>query len=798
MNRALIILCFYFSGAAALIYQVVWLRLLVVELGAALHAVSTVLSSFMAGLALGALLVGRMLDRKPANPLRLYGVLEIAIGLSAYLTYGAIKSLHHLSQGRLILAFFIILVPTLLMGATLPVVARYFTEQADTVGRDVGQLYSANTLGGVLGTVGAGFFLISGYGLFISSCVAVVLNLLAGAVALVLSRKSLAFEPQRTEEPKSASHSRTILLAYGLSGCVALGFEVVWTRMLVTIMGTSVYAFTTMLVVFLLGIAAGSGLISSRTDRLTEPVFALAGLLAGSGLCGLFALWLLPHLPRLMFSLGPRLDGFGSYLLLQILLASLILLPQTLFFGATFPVVTRLVTGRLEHLAGNLGKAYFFNTGGAIFGSLLAGFWLIPRYGPATSAIILGLASLGAGVALALRTGFGFRLGMWTVPPAVLLLLTAQPWRPELTLMSPYAIPKQLASKSYDEHQAQISAEKIVYEGFGLHSTVVVSESPSSRSLSLDGWVVASTHKQDMFIQEALGYFPWIMASDAEDALVVGLGTGVTAASLARMQTSADSLTVVELESAVLEANTFFHEYSHPIQGKGVEIVIADGRTFVSSGARESYDIITSDPIHPFSRGSASLYTVEHFRNCRARLKPDGVVVQWLPLYGLSEVDVKIVIASFLEVFPEASYWCWFPVQTKTDSLLMARMDGKPINYRALENRLKACGEDSPWGSAEELLAGFLMSGERLADYASGVTLNTDDRPILEFTTPLSIYQRDSESARDLALRIIDASGDQLPELENLDYRRTADLADWMRRGARPLKSYRLENSKNH
>lgn len=751
----MIIFCFYLSGAAGLLYQVLWTRLLIPHVGATLHSVSTVLAAFMAGLALGSWLGGRAIDRWSASPLRVYALLELLIAVSAALVPLTLPLLDSFGPvGTLVGAFLLLLLPTSLMGATLPVLTKLMTESLGTLGRTVGELYAANTAGAVLGALAAGYLLVPLWGTANSLYLAVGLNILVALVAFIQpSQASVRTERQiETEEP--TPWRKSALWLFACSGMVALAFEVVWTRSLSQVLGTSVYAFATILVVFLLGIAAGSGLMGARADRFKRPEVVLGLLLAGSGLAGFLGHWGLTRLPRVLFWAGPHLTGFGSYLCLQLVLATAVLMPQAMSFGATLPVVTRLTTSALNNVGTHLGKAYFFNTSGAIVGSLAGGFLLVPSLGPAVSAQILSSFCLLLGAAWLLWTGAP-RLGAASLIAALFLSLSFGRPDPRDGLFAVYAVPGKLKSQSYSDSRRLAKQSEILFEGHGLYATVVVSQQEKIRSLSLDGWVVASTGYGDRFIEQALGLFPILIAPKTDSVLVVGLGTGITSSWAA--SGLAESVQVVELESEVVHAAENFEPWNQNLfTSPAVRVAVGDGRRFVASSETD-FDIITSDPIHPFSRGSASLYTVEHFKACREKLKPGGLMVQWLPLYGLSKQDIQIVTASFLEVFPEASLWCWYPAKGREDTILLGVNGQLEVDIAEIQGRLSQLTDpDTPWKRAEEVMAGFLMQGPRLAEFAADAPLNTDDKPILEFTAPISLYQRSDQSEKELLKSILD------------------------------------------
>lgn len=756
----LLLLCFYASGAAALIDQVVWVRQLVPLVGAATPAVSTVLAAFMGGLALGSLVAGGWIDRRPHAAIVAYSVLEAVTALLALALPFAFRSLIG-TASPLLGAFVLVLLATTAMGATLPILAKVTASRREEVGSSIAELYAANTTGAMTGCLAAGYLTIPFLGLMGSLKVAAALNALAAVLPWLVSRApadSRLSPGEAEEEEVEAPQQRTLAIAlFSLCGALALAFEVLWTRALITYLSNSVYAFSAMLFVFLGGLSLGGLLAGSFCDRIRDPMRALAFVVCGVGLAGLLARQTVLLLPGLL-ELGSRaLPTFGAYLLLQVAMAALVLLPQTMLFGCTFPLVARLVTGRMSGLGQAVGRAYFSNTVAGIAGSLLAGFVLIPALGVQTSIVSLSLLAVLAGATVLASLG--------QVRPALLmgglalpLAFVASPWQARLLLRgldSASILRRGIASTGIDEWEP-------IYVKDGRNATVVVGERQGQRTLSINGQLQASSIKEDRFIQEALGHLPMLFAPEPRSVLVIGMGTGMTSAAVARH--SPESLRLAEMEPAVLAAGPLFKEWNAPLwELPGFHPALIDGRVLVASG-QESFDVITSDPIHPLESAASPLYTVEHFRNCKERLTEGGIMCQWLPLYALSEDDSRRVMGSFLEAFPQGSLWCWYPRRNKGDSILLATRDGKPLDVGHLRDRLRAlqAGGVTTWKSPEEVLGGFVMGGDRLRDYAGGLQ-HTDDRPVLEFSAPRSAYLWTAERYRSDLAAVIEGGGDDLP-----------------------------------
>lgn len=753
-HRASLLFCFYLSGIAALVYQVVWVRMLVPLVGATLHSVSVVLAGFMSGLALGSWAGGRWVDGGRVDPSRAYAVVEALIGVTAALSGVAIALLGELPQGRLPLSFLLVLVPTTLMGATLPVVSKLTIASLDRVEEGFGGLYAANTFGAMLGAVLGGFVLIPGLGLRSSLALAVSLNLLAAFLAWTLP--AVRGDQEQAHSPVPTPWRRSALAVFALTGFLGLAFEVLWTRALTGLLGTSTYAFSATLVVFLTGIAVGSAALSARGHLIRRPELALAWTVLGIGLSGVVAAGLLHLLPNGFLRAASLFSGFGFYLLGQVTVAAVLLLPQTLLFGATLPLVGRLVAGDLEQLGGALGRAYSYNTVGAIAGSLVAGFILIPRLGPFWSVKLLCLAALGLAMGLFLLAGS--RVGAGLALTMTLLALMVKPWPPPLVGLSENG-----------------GGAEVLYQGEGLHSSVAVARMPDYEYLylSLDGWVVASTNPWDTFCQEVLGHLPMLLSRNTESALVIGMGTGMTAQAVALHQPQI--LDIAELEPQVVTAAREFDRFNGLLwDSRAVRFRFGDGRDWVARTSSR-YDVITSDPIHPYHRGVASLYTVEHFQACRSRLNPGGVMLQWLPLRGLSENDLRMVVASFLEAFPESSLWCWLPYGG-ADAMLVGHLESLEVDLPELERRwgsVRSLGAKT-WDDPFQILAGFLLGPEQLREFSRGAPLNTDDRTLLEFSVPAGFHRDNPARIAERGQRLLELGSDLVnyrPRSELLDAR---------------------------
>ncbi len=777
--------CFLLSGGVGLIYEVLWTRMLGLVFGHSVFAITTVLAAFMSGLGLGSYLFGRMADRH-ANPLRLYGLLEVGVGVYALLipflfakaeavsiplqrAFGLSFFAHSLAQ--FLLTFLILVVPTTLMGATLPVLTRFFVRDIETLGRQVARLYALNTFGAVLGTYAAGFHLIRIVGLRMALLLAAFLSIGLGALALALDRHLhrrgyLRFCPNRPSpmpdagdaapDPPDTGRSIVVgtwlaVVGLGISGAVSMIYEVAWTRALSLVIGSSTYAFSTMLVAFLGGLALGSFLFSRLAGRVTVDPLLFAWLQLGIGLSALGVTLVFDRLPELFLRAFSLSQSSGLVEILQFTISAGTMLLPTLFIGATFPCVVQIVSRQIGRLGSDVGRIYFINTGGAIAGTVLGGFLLIPSLGLQTTlTLAISINLCLAGILSAASGG-----GRWRRSSAILVCLGAlvalslAPRWDAKAMSSGVAIYGQkylgLLEKG-DFRTAIAPASRLVYYRDGISATVSVHRQGENLFLRINGKTDAS-NTVDMHTQLLLGHLPLLFHPDAEEVLVVGLGSGATAGAVALHPMKAMDL--VEIESAVAEAASFFAKENRDVlRDPRVRTVIADGRNFLMA-SRKRYDVVISEPSNPWMRGIGNLFSLDFYRLVATRLAPTGIVCQWIQSYGLFPEDLKMVLNTFRSVFPHTTVWGTSP----GDLLLIGSMQPLALDYTRIESRfhgisglqedLAGLGFTSP---LVMLVADFVLGEEDAARFSRHASLNTDDRPLLEFSAPRSLYADTLES----------------------------------------------------
>jgi len=842
-----ILVCFLLSGTSGLIYQVIWVRQLELVFGTTAFAASTVLTAFMTGLALGSYYFGRRAKRT-AQPLRLYGFLELGIGIYGLAIphiftwlpglYEPIWLRLHLSFVlltviRFVIATLVLIVPTVMMGATLPVLATYYATGSSSIGLRVGQLYSVNTFGAVMGAAVGGFVLIPTLGMRSTSYTAATINLLLGAAALGIARfvqpqprmdtsaaasplsRSDSDNPDRRQQvsPQLTDSTRKsrrklvpdgpgwfrrlriqfsweseapvpgrraiilVLIAFSLSGFIALSYEVIWSRVLALIIGSSVYAFSIMLSTFLVGLALGSTLGSRLVDRLRRPLASFALVELAVGLTSLAGAYLFDQLPFIFVSLYRLLAGSNIAILLvaRFVVASLVMIAPTILLGALFPLVVRIVHGGASagsvrppqaDLGRIVGDVYAVNTLGAIGGAFASGFILIPSLGMLGSlrlsvaanfflALVMFLVSRRAlprksGPAAGSRPGRTrsdltaprWRASQWAgiLASACLIVFAAAaapPWDRTVMSSGVYRYAPQVAKVSrqefFDYFSERGQGETAFYKE-GVSATVVVQRKGSDRVLKVNGKPDAST-AGDLPTQVLIGSMPLLLRQNTDDCLVIGLGSGVTLGSVEQFPLK--HVTCVELEPAVIEASHYFDDVNHrPLEDPRLRLIANDGRNFIDT-TNQKFDVIVSEPSNPWLTGAASLFTLEYFKRGASKLKDDGLFSQFVQIYEMAPEDVASLIATFRQAFPNAYLFRG----AEGDLMLLGakqelKMDLPTIRSHLADPKIAADLERIKTTSPADLVSRFYMGPRELGTLAAGAELNTDDNALIEFRAP--------------------------------------------------------------
>lgn len=789
-----LLVCFFLSGAAGLAYEMVWTRRLSLIFGSTTLAVSTVLAVYMGGLALGSALVGRWADRPGCRRIRLYAWLEAGVGAYALFTpwiFGALDEVYASAcrawspglGGSLALRFagatVALLLPTILLGATLPVLARALAADGRGLGSRLGPLYAANLFGAVAGVLVTVLLLLPSLGLSVANALAALANALVAAFAWRLGRfeasmPSTAAAPSAAPlpaeavpagpsggdqastatagpDPRAGLRHPTLLLLFLVAGFVSFLYEVAWTKILSLVFGSAVHAFALILAAFLLGLGLGSACTRRMVKQEPDPWLLLARIEALVGFGALLFLPLSGQYPQVyLWLFGLTGGNYDGLLAGQFLLALVALLPATFGIGAAFPVVARIYAVESVDLARRLGRAYALNTVGCILGAVIAGFWLVPSWGVYRVTILGACLNLGiSGVAALFAAAsparkFGTAAAVACAALAVILLLP--PWNPILMTSGVHTY-AQLYLGTEGGILGVKKERELRYYREGLNAFVTV-ESPRGTletvSLHVNGKADASNHA-DMRTQLLLGHLPCLFHPAAEDVVVIGLGSGVSVHAVA--EHPVHSIEVVEIEDAVREASDFFRkENGNVLDDPRLRYVVDDGRNRVRTSS-QTYDVIVSEPSNPWLSGPSHLFTREAFEGLRSRLKPGGVVSQWIQCYALEEGLARTLLHTFASVFPHVLLYA--DPASLGDVILLGSERPLSLDVGAFARR---CAE-APGVRADltrmglatpgTFLAGMLMNTEELVRFGSRAPLNTDDLPIVEFQSPRSLYKRE-------------------------------------------------------
>ena len=760
---------FFLSGISALLYQVIWTKKLALLFGVTTYAISTTLSVFMLGLALGSRYFGSVADRTK-SPLRCYFFLEAGIAASAAVSLLLLEAMNTIMAGlgfssfssigflclRLMGSFLVLIVPTFLMGGTLPVLAKEFVTTSATAGRKLAMLYAVNTFGGVIGSLLVGFIAIPVLGVRGTLLAGVAINSsIALFTYLILTRReqidrgidSQGAERKRQQviprlpvslSPAAPPHRRAVsnmmLAAFFTAGFAALAAEVVWTRMLLLNLDATAQAFSGMLAIYLLGLALGSIAAGKVVDRF-DPArgYAVLQVLAGVsiGACmfffasrgeiisGGYLYWLLRGSAgntwsHAIFSVGLCL--FQSTLLLFI---------PTFLMGCSFPFAGRFFAEEVATVGKKLGGAYMWNTLGAMMGPLLCGFWCLPRYGIQTTLLLCAIAGVVSGTAVLVciarqpvKWAIGTALSVSLLAVAVLVL-------PGQSL----ALSRQHRFGNVLHYQEDLSGSVFVLE----HKSKI----ENYRQLMVGSTSMISDNFICRRYTRLIGHLPMLMHPEPRKALVICLGSGMTLSAIA-CHPGVQSIDCVDLsEGVVYAARNYFNEANNNVlDDPRVHVIVNDGRTHLL-GTSESYDVIALEPPPPSNAGASNLYSREFYQLCRMRMSSHGMVVQWIPYHGGTFAQLRAMIATMQAVFPASTLWS---LCNGEEYCVIGHMDGSAIPYERLNQRLaprSVAANLGPVGirTAEDVLACFVMGPAGIKKFTEQAALITDDQPGIGYDT---------------------------------------------------------------
>ena len=663
----LLLLLFFGSGVCALVYQVMWLRLLALVFGVTVYAASTVLAGFMAGLGIGSFAAGRLATRI-TRPLAAFGIAEALVGITAFVSPVVLDaltkawvsihpslpdSLAAVTIIRFVVAFVVLIVPTSLMGATLPLVIKSAVAREDRIGGRIGLLYAINTTGAIVGALVAGFYLISEVGVHLSFRLAAIGNIAIGIVAFAAAYAMPAQPAKPAPAPVvgaaasflTAGQRQIVLWTFFISGVMSLALEIIWFRMLVVFLRPTAYAFTIMLACVLTGIALGSALAAPILRMRGRWLPALSVIQALIGVTAVLSFNALVRSQAVADVATPWFAAIGLNTYLAPLVASsmVAMLPTMLLLGLAFPIGMSLWAGDdpSDETSRRVGAFYSLNVLGAILGSMLAGFVLLPAIGTRNSLIVVSALATSSSMALAWSqraTRPSFSYAVMGLAPALFGLGAV--WAVE---------PFDLAFARFHRN------EKLVWRQEGVQTTVAVHDRGGNspmRIMFLDGNHQANNSPGTAFVHHRIGALPVMLHPAPTTALVIGLGGGATPGAVARYNVDVD---VVELSAAVVAGSAFFKDINFDLLSRpNVHLRVDDGRNFMMMG-RKKYDVITADIILPRHAGAGALYSKEYYELVRHSLAEGGLAMQWIGADSMTEY--KLLLRTFVSVFPYTTLW---------------------------------------------------------------------------------------------------------------------------------------------
>ena len=812
---ALVLICFFFSGFTGLIYEIVWTRMIVEVIGAAPFAVSIILTVFMGGLGLGSFIAGKTIDRvkEPRTLLRLYALLELAIGGYGIILPGLIllsKPLYSLLYNQLFSNFLpysvltligcliLLILPSTCMGATLPVLCRFYIVQLGHLGTRSGRLYALNTIGAAAGSFVCGFWLIARFGVWGSLLAAVLMNCAIGAVCFLASarlakRLLLQYSPsshapadaipddvETTVSSSSAGHRFITLSIFALSGFCAMAYEVIWTRLLGLIIGPTIYSFTIILTTFITGLGLGSLIFGWLADRTGKPLRLLIFTQLFAAMLALGVSHLLGNSQFFFAKLIYHYQmSFGLLAAAKAAVLFLIMIGPTLVLGATFPLVGKIYTSSLSRIGHSIGFAYTVNTIGAVLGSFGAGFLLIPFLGKELSlSLVVGLqlCSVLCAVGYLLRKSTD-EFKKWapagSIALAAFILCFYLPhWNRQQLSIGRYHRFEEFSTElrtcgwwealtkgpsKLEQHQA--NAQLLYYgDGIGGFTTVM----KITNFLGVDEYLLLNSGKGDasshgdMPTQTLTAHIPLLFHPEPREVLVIGLASGITAGET--LLYPIERLDVVDISEQVVAASNFFIPWNNSVVANPkTEIIIQDARAHLELTDR-TYDVIIAEPSNPWMAGLANLFTEECFTLAKNRLKENGMFVQMFHSYQMDWSTFSMVGRTFNRVFPHSTLMATYPapgnaLRPENDYLFVGfngtkgfsqEAAGKSVVYARQSNNINL--------SNPELLYRLIVSEDLDRLFGPG-PLHTDNLPLLEFAAPRAMYTNDPSIEKNLSSR---------------------------------------------
>ena len=726
----------FLSGAAALIYELIWFRMLNIIFGVSGFAVATVVSVFLLGIGIGSIIFGKLAE-KTKNTLKMYAYIELGIAVFSILSFIIIQytsifdliffysynnlNLYLLSAVRFLITVIILIIPSIGIGGTIPLVAKYLLKSNQKLGSQFSSIYLINTLGAFVGTMMTGFVLVQYLGVTKTFFVAALTNVIIFLIIIIFAKRKvndqiLIYNVNNSKrDDEGANKMRIMLPILFLTGFITLGYELLWVRVLTNFGSATTFSFTLILGGFLIGFTSGGLFIAQFIDKIKKLLRHFALYSISIAIVGGLILYILSRL-HFFYS---NVTGTYQQLITESWLGFIFSVIISIFMGILFPLGVRLYVGNKNEIGKKIGVAYFINTLGAVFGSLATGFFLIPLLGIKVTATILISLNLMIAAFLIIK-----KIQKRLVPAAALIISV-------ILLVF-------LINASSNTYHRIADDQQELYYAEGVSATVTVQSVGEGESaykiLYVDSQGVASTHPTGIIDAKMLAHLPLFLASEASNAVTVGYGSGGTSYSMLLHEVEVVAL---EIEERVIDASREFIELNHYAEtNPSLSIIIDDARNYLNNVDRQ-FDIIVTDVTNLKYKSNPNLYTTDYFEIMRNKLTNKGIAAAWVPLGGLSFNDLQILTASFQSVYPHTTIW-FFNREPTGFLILIGTPDKLHINIDELASKMtEPVAEDlRTIGINNEFeMAATLLLGERdVAKLVQDVQLHTDDRPILEFS----------------------------------------------------------------
>ncbi len=714
---------------------------MLLAIGTSAASVGVVLGAFMGGMAIGSALAGMPIVAR-RDPVRVFAGLEAWIGIYALLSPTLLRTVGDVSArpAQFALAMALLFPATVAMGASLPVLARVLARDAERLAVGIGRLYAANTAGAVAGPLLAVFVFFPSFGLTVTLVIGASLNFLVAGTVWVSRQSFPSFEAPVASVTERAPVPRSLLVAVAVSGASAMIYEVAWSRTLSMVYGSSLYGVSIMLSTFLFGISVGSALASVWIRRRTpkEPYLRLTQALVASASLAFVSLILARSLPLLFLNLYTSVQGTTALFATQFVVAALLMLPSTMILGATLPIAVLALPSTSADVGQQVARLYAWNLLGSALGAIGASVLLLASLGLEFSVRVAALGAIGTALILVYKIPkFSMVTSAISASIALVILALDPAGERALKTFGIYSDVRTYSRFEPNELRSLLAAHQLLYYRDGPTATVAVQQIDRFRLLKINGKTDASNGPGDTQTQRLMGHLPFV-AADPRRLAVVGWGTGMTVAAVLTHPVS--SVRAFEIEPAVVEASRFFDEETgNPLADERVELIMGDARNLLRR-EDETYDLIINEPSNPWLTGVSNLFTEDFFQIMADRLTPDGVVCQWIHLYGMTEESTRSLVGTFREVFPHVMIF------KDRDLIMLGSRQPLELSMRRLqaffdEPGIRESLEEAAIQYPADILVTLRLDEDGAYAFSEGAPLNTDDNMRIELAAPKSLYQ---------------------------------------------------------